>query len=158
MAGKSRRKDNPATNPSRKPGQSLRERILELVASQALDKIEISKRLNLPPSARRKLRDLLGEMETAGQIARVRKDRYVVPRDADLFTGTIQFHASGAAHINGFIVQGQDLSGIVSGLPARRKDVDSRPRPRLLLPDRAIPAIRLRHCSNPQNHRHGHRR
>ncbi len=38
-------------------------------------------------------------MVTAGEIARVRKDRYVVPRDVDLFTGIIQFHPSGAAHV-----------------------------------------------------------
>jgi len=38
-------------------------------------------------------------MERAGDIARIRKDRYIVPKDADLFTGVIQFHASGAAHV-----------------------------------------------------------
>jgi len=38
-------------------------------------------------------------MESAGEIVRVRKDRYVLPREADLVTGCIQFHASGAAHI-----------------------------------------------------------
>ncbi len=45
------------------------------------------------------MRELLETMETAGEIVRIRKDRYVVPREADLFTGTIQFHASGAAHV-----------------------------------------------------------
>jgi len=38
-------------------------------------------------------------METTGEIVRLKKERYVVPSDADLFTGTIQFHASGAAHV-----------------------------------------------------------
>ena len=99
VEGNSRRNGRPKSTPSANPKKTLRQSILELVASQALDKVEISKRLNLSPSFRRKLRDLLREMETAGQIARVKKDRYVVPRDADLFTGTIQFHASGAAHI-----------------------------------------------------------
>ncbi len=79
------------------------------MAGQPLDKIEISKRLDLPPNARKKLRELLREMETAGEIARVRKDRYIVPRDADLFTGTIQFHASGAAHVLNEKAGGPDL-------------------------------------------------
>ena len=38
-------------------------------------------------------------METAGDLARIRKDRYIVPKEADLFTGEIQIHPSGAAHI-----------------------------------------------------------
>ncbi|MBO9598421.1 MAG: hypothetical protein J7559_11475, partial [Cohnella sp.] len=32
-------------------------------------------------------------------IARIRKDRYVLPSEADLFTGIIQFHANGSAHV-----------------------------------------------------------
>ncbi|MDD5198929.1 MAG: ribonuclease R [Terrimicrobiaceae bacterium] len=99
VSGNSRRRGNPPAAAPAGGAKSLRQRILDLVRSQALDKVEISKRLNLPEGDRRKLRDLLGEMETSGQIARVRKDRYVVPQDADLFTGTIQFHASGAAHV-----------------------------------------------------------
>ena len=38
-------------------------------------------------------------MELEGAVARIRKDRYIIPKDADLFTGTIQFHASGTAHV-----------------------------------------------------------
>ncbi|HEY8899210.1 MAG TPA: ribonuclease R [Chthoniobacterales bacterium] len=90
-------RDKP-TRPS-SAGRSLREQIVELVRAQPLDKVEISKRLNLPADDRRRLRELLSEMENLGEIARVRKDRYVVPQDADLFTGVIQFHASGAAHV-----------------------------------------------------------
>lgn len=48
-------------------------------------------------------------MEIAGQIVRLKKDRYVVPSDADLFTGTIQFHASGAAHVLNEEAGGTDL-------------------------------------------------
>lgn len=70
-----------------------------MLAEHPLDKVEISKRLNLPPAMRRKVRDVLDAMETAGEVARIRKDRYVIPKEADLFTGAIQFHASGAAHV-----------------------------------------------------------
>ncbi len=109
VPGNPRRNDSPKSIASSGPQKSLRQSILDLIASQAMDKIEISKRLNLQPSARRRLRDLLAEMETAGQIVRLKKDRYVVPRDADLFTGTVQFHASGAAHILNEEAGGTDL-------------------------------------------------
>lgn len=82
---------------SSQPG--LTEQILKLISVQPLDKIEISKRLGLPPDQRAKLRDLLRTLESNGKIARIRKDRYIIPQEADLFTGTIQFHPSGAAHI-----------------------------------------------------------
>jgi exoribonuclease R len=38
-------------------------------------------------------------MESAGEIARIRKDRYVLPETADLITGTLQVHAGGNAHL-----------------------------------------------------------
>lgn len=79
----------------------IRTRILGLVADRALNKVEISKSLDLPVHQRAKLRELLREMEVDGEVARIRKDRYVLPKDADLVTGNIQFHASGAAHVLG---------------------------------------------------------
>jgi ribonuclease R len=91
------RQKKPAGKP--RDGGDLRTKILKLLAARALDQIEISKTLHLPPDQRGKLRELLRQMEIDGAVARIRKDRYVLPRDADLFTGTIQFHASGAAHV-----------------------------------------------------------
>jgi ribonuclease R len=79
----------------------LRSQILGLLGERTLNKLEISKSLGLPAQQRRKLRELLRDMEVAGEIARVRKDRYVIPKDADLLTGQIQFHASGSAHVLG---------------------------------------------------------
>jgi len=78
---------------------ALRARILKLLAARALDKVELSKSLGVPVDKRAKFRELLRQMELGGEVARVRKDRYVIPSDADLFTGTIQFHATGAAHV-----------------------------------------------------------
>ena len=77
----------------------LRPRILKLLAERALNKVEISKSLGLPVQRRAKLRELLRDMEFGGEIARIRKDRYVLPEVADLVTGAIQFHASGSAHV-----------------------------------------------------------
>lgn len=85
--GKGRQRDN------------LRGSILKLLAERALDKIEISKSLGIPPQSRAKLRDTLRKMEVDGDVARIRKDRYIIPKDADLFAGVIQFHASGSAHV-----------------------------------------------------------
>jgi len=84
-------------NPKGSP--SLREDILRLLAGRPLDKEEIAKALDLPPARRAKLRDLLRHLEVGGDIARIRKNRYIIPKEADLFTGVIQFHASGAAHV-----------------------------------------------------------
>lgn len=82
-----------------RPAKSLQTRILDLLRERPLDKVEISKALDLPAHQRGKLRDLLRSMEVGGLIARIRKDRYILPDQADLVTGEIQFHASGAAHI-----------------------------------------------------------
>jgi len=78
---------------------SLKGGILRLLQDRPLDKIEISKALDLPPTRRSKLSDLLRQMELDGDIARIRKDRYIIPKEADLFTGVIQFHANGGAHV-----------------------------------------------------------
>lgn len=77
----------------------IRGRILKLLKARALDKVEISKALDLPGEKRAELRELLRRMEVEGDVARIRKDRYIIPQAADLFTGIIQFHASGTAHV-----------------------------------------------------------
>ena len=84
--------------PALRPG-TLRRSIVDLVGDNPLSAEEIAKALDLAPKRSRELRDLLAHMETAGDLARIRKDRYIVPREADLFTGEIQIHPSGAAHI-----------------------------------------------------------
>ena len=95
--------------PDERGKDELRSRIVGLLSERASNKIEISKSLGLPIQQRAKLRELLREMEFGGEIARIRKDRYVLPRDADLVTGTIQFHPSGSAHVLGEKAGQQDL-------------------------------------------------
>ena len=83
-------------------GTVLKNKILQLLRLpkyQPLDKVELSKKLGLPRDGRAVLRDVLRDMEQSGEIARVRKDRYVLPEIADLVTGVIQIHAGGGAHI-----------------------------------------------------------
>ncbi len=80
----------------------LRERILQLLRApdyRALDKVELSKALRWPSEKRAELRDVLRDMETAGEIACIRKYRYVLPQTADLVTGKLQVHAGGNAHL-----------------------------------------------------------
>jgi len=77
----------------------LRGGILRELARQPLDRAELAQRLKLQPEVAGRLPGLLREMESSGAIARIRKDRYIIPKEADLFPGRIQFHASGTAHV-----------------------------------------------------------
>ena len=84
------------------PDSSLRDRILALMRRadyRPMDKVELSKKLNIHSSERRSVRDVLQELETSGAIARIRKDRYILPVKADLVTGRIHFHLNGNAHV-----------------------------------------------------------
>ena len=84
------------------PELSLRDRILALMKRadyRPLDKVELSKAIGLHSSERRTLRDVLRELELSGTIALIRKDRYILPKTADLVTGTIHFHHNGNAHV-----------------------------------------------------------
>jgi ribonuclease R len=77
-------------------------RILALLGArdyQPLDTDGISRKLRFPAKRRAELRSVLRQLEQEGAIARIRKDRYILPGEADLFTGIIQIHQSGDAHI-----------------------------------------------------------
>src|SRR5215212_783388 len=76
----------------------LRQAVLTLMRDpdyRPLDKIEMARQLGMNANQRVALRRLLRELEQAGQIARIRKDRYILPSEADLVTGTISIHQSG---------------------------------------------------------------
>lgn len=80
----------------------LQERIRQLLRNpnyRPLDKVELSKALRWPSDKRAELREVLRELESAGEIARIRKDRYVLPQTADLVTGVLQVHMAGNAHL-----------------------------------------------------------
>ena len=81
---------------------SLRESVLRLLARRdyrPLDDAGIGRELGLKSPQRRELGKTLGEMERAGEIARIRKDRYILPDEADLVTGTLSIHPSGFAFL-----------------------------------------------------------
>lgn len=80
----------------------LREQILQLLGApkyRPLDKIELAKALGRKSGARMGLNALLRRMEQEGEIARIRKNRYVLPAEADLVTGTITVHQAGYAFL-----------------------------------------------------------
>src|SRR5206468_10072082 len=52
-------------------------------------------KLGVSGGARVVLRRTLRELECAGEIARIRKDRYVLPAEADLITGKLSVHPVG---------------------------------------------------------------
>ena len=82
---------------------SLRERILKLLGSpryQPQDKVELTHELGLTSDDRAQLRTLLRDMEQEGVIARIRKDRYVLPREANLFTGILRLTRNGRARLD----------------------------------------------------------
>ncbi len=80
----------------------LRDRILALLKSpgyQPSDKVELSKALAILSNDRRKLRDVLRELEDEGAIVRTSKERYILPGVADVATGVLQVHGGGNAHL-----------------------------------------------------------
>jgi ribonuclease R len=80
----------------------LRDRILQLLRApnyRPLDQIEMSKALRWPGEKRVEFRGVLDALERDGEIARIRKDRYILPETADLITGTLQVHLNGNAHL-----------------------------------------------------------
>ena len=64
-----------------------------------LDKVELGKALGRKSGIRMNLNAILREMERDGEIARIRKNRYVLPAEADLVTGTLSVHQSGFAFL-----------------------------------------------------------
>src|ERR1700737_4205723 len=79
-------------------GRKIREKILALLGSKdyrPLDNVEIARQLGLKSNERVPLRKTLRELERSGEIARIRKDRYVLPAEADLVTGRLSIHQKG---------------------------------------------------------------
>ena len=79
-------------------GRKIREKIRALLARKdyrPLDKTDMAHKLGLTGGERVTLRKILRELERSGEIARIRKNRYVLPAEADLVTGKLSIHQSG---------------------------------------------------------------
>lgn len=76
----------------------IREQLLALLSRKdyrPLNKIEIANKLGMTGRALVAVRRTLRDLERAGEIARIRKDRYVLPAEADLVTGKLSVHPVG---------------------------------------------------------------
>src|SRR5437588_5633657 len=79
-------------------GRKIREQVLALLARKdyrPLNKVDMARGLGLVASERVVLRKTLRQLERAGEIARIRKNRYVLPAEADLVTGKLSIHQVG---------------------------------------------------------------
>ena len=56
---------------------------------------ELLRQLNLPPNQQQELQRVLRELEQSGQIARIKGNRYIIPREADLIPGRIRINRQG---------------------------------------------------------------
>src|SRR6516225_8296136 len=75
-------------------GRDLRAEILSLLGRsdyRPLTRHEIGKKLQTRPG----LNKALSELERSGEIARIRKNRYVLPAEADLVAGKLSIHPAG---------------------------------------------------------------
>jgi ribonuclease R len=79
-------------------GRKIREQVLVLLDRKdyrPLNNIDIARELGLTGTQRNALRKTLRDLERAGAIARIRKNRYVLPAEADLVTGKLSIHQAG---------------------------------------------------------------
>src|ERR1051325_7036618 len=75
-----------------------REQLIALLSRKdyrPLNRTEIARKFGMTGRARVALRKTLRDLERAGEIARIRKDRYVLPAEADLVTGKLSVHPIG---------------------------------------------------------------
>lgn len=80
----------------------LRRKIQMLLAApdyRPLRRAELAQRLGLNAAERREFRRVLEQMLEAGEVVRVRQDRFVLPAEADLVVGRVQFNPKGYAFV-----------------------------------------------------------
>src|SRR6266404_4622590 len=79
-------------------GRTIREKIVALLQApdyRPRDRDEIAQALHAKGRDRVNVRTTLRELERAGEIVRIRKNRYVLPAEADLVTGKLSIHQAG---------------------------------------------------------------
>src|SRR5712671_5128967 len=79
-------------------GPRIREQILAVLSRKdyrPLNRVEIARKIGASGRARLAVRGTLRDLERAGEIARIRKDQYVLPAEADLLSGKLSIHPAG---------------------------------------------------------------
>jgi ribonuclease R len=80
----------------------MKDQVIRLLGQKdyvPLNVLELLRRLRLPPHRQQELQAVLKKLEQAGEIARIKGNRYVQPREADLIPGRIRMNRAG----NGFL-------------------------------------------------------
>src|SRR6266404_5143170 len=80
----------------------IRQKIQTLLATpnyHPLRRDELARKLRLNATERRDFRRVLAGMLDKGEVVRVRTDRFVLPHDADLVVGRIEFNEKGFAFL-----------------------------------------------------------
>jgi ribonuclease R len=76
----------------------LKLKLVELIGGRGYDPLNVPElllRFRLPPQRQHELQSALRELEQAGQIARIKGNRYIQPREADLVPGRIRMNRQG---------------------------------------------------------------
>src|SRR5256712_3564168 len=93
-------------------GRKIREQVLALLDRKGyrpLNKIDIARELGLTGTQGNALRKTLRELERAGAIARIRKNRFVLPAEADLVAGKLSIHQVGYGFLTPETPGGSDV-------------------------------------------------
>ena len=80
----------------------LKNKILDLLSSPdyiPLNRETITHKLKLNKTQARELKDVLRKLLEKGTLAKVKKDCYIIPKDANLISGTIYFKSNGSARL-----------------------------------------------------------
>jgi len=77
----------------------LEAKIIQALSKEALTFSEILKLLHVHAKEHDLCKKIFKQLERSGAIISVRGDRFTIPKTADLFTGIIQVHATGSAHV-----------------------------------------------------------
>ena len=81
-----------------KDGRNIREKVMALLRApdyRPRDRNEIAHALDARGRDRVQVRKMLRYLERAGEIVRIRKNRYVLPSEADLIAGKLSIHQAG---------------------------------------------------------------
>jgi ribonuclease R len=91
---------------------NIRERLIELLRRedyQPADRNELARQLGVKAKQHIAFRKTLRQLERDGEVALIRKDRYILPAEADLVTGTLSIHQSGFGFLTNEKSEAQDL-------------------------------------------------
>ena len=87
------------SQPKRNPLLELENELLTLLKKEALSLEALQQKLSRHHLQKEMVAEALYQLEKERLLIKLRKDHYVLPKNADLLFGTLQVHTSGAAHL-----------------------------------------------------------